>query len=256
MIDSFRRLPFFLLVATLGLHAQTPAGNAAGAPDLTSTPIATVPAPAAPGPSDLSADNIPNDPAAPMLRQAYQLLVKKDFDGALTIIDEAVKNNPKSFAALTLRGMIYSQKKEWTSADADFNTALAIDPNNIVVKFNLGEIKFVQKDYDTARARFAALANDPVMGDFASYKVFLCDLFGNHEDQAKKELDVFNAAESHPSYYFGNAAWDLYHKNIEDARGWLNSAANIYIPSKNQFYAASLKDLGYLPLPPPPNPSE
>jgi Tfp pilus assembly protein PilF len=190
------------------------------------------------------------------LKKAYQALTEKDLDGALTITDQAVKDNPKSFAALTLRGMIYSQKKQWTSAEADFSSALVLDPTNVVVKFNLGEIKFVQKDYDAARARFQPLTADPVMGDFASYKVFLCDLFGGHEDQAKKELDVFNAAESHPSYYFGNAAWDLYHKNIEDARSWLTSAGNIYVPSKNQFYAASLKDLGYLPLPPSSNPSE
>jgi len=244
MIEGLRRLPFFLLVASLSLRAQTAPGAEPASAQLAPPP--TAPAPNAP----------PADPAVPMLKQAYAMLTKKDFDGALQLTDEAVKNNPKSFAALSLRGMIYSEKKQWTSAEADFNSALALDPTNLVVKFNLGEIRFVQKDYDTARARFLPLTKDPVMGDFAQYKVFLCDLFGGHEDQAKQELDVFNAAETHPSYYFGNAAWDLYHKNIEDARGWLTSAGNIYIPSKNQFYASSLKDLGYLPLPPSATPSE
>jgi hypothetical protein len=41
---------------------------------------------------------------------------------------------------------------------------------------------------------FVALEKDPDMGDFASYKVFLCDLFGGHEDAASKELDAFNEA--------------------------------------------------------------
>jgi Flp pilus assembly protein TadD len=241
MIDGLRRIPLLLLAASLSLHAQDASAGAE----------------AAPAPSVASDPNAPpTDPAVPMLKQAYALLTKQDFDGALQLTDEAVKNNPKSFAALTLRGMIYSQKKQWTSAEADFNSALALDTTNLVVKFNLGEIRFVQKDYDTARARFLPLTKDPVMGDFAQYKVFLCDLFGGHEDLAKKELDVFNAAETHPSYYFGNAAWDLYHKNIEDARGWLTSAGNIYLPSKNQFYASSLRDLGYLPLPASASPSE
>jgi hypothetical protein len=246
MIEGHFRIPLFLL-ASVALHAQSdPSGMAEPA----STPVAP-----APSMNAGAATGAPSDPAVPMLKQAYELLKDKNIDGALQLTDEAVKNSPKSFAALTLRGMIYSQKKQWTSAEADFNSALVLDPTNVVVKFNLGEIKFVQKQYDAARVRFESLATDPVMGDFASYKVFLCDLFGGHEAEAKKELDVFNVAEEHPSYYFGNAAWDLYHKNTDDARGWLTSAGNIYIPSKNQFYAASLKDLGYLPLPAATNPS-
>jgi hypothetical protein len=54
-----------------------------------------------------------------------------------------------------------------------------------------------------------------------------------------------------PSYYFSNAAWDLVHKNLDDARGWLLSASRIYPPEKNQYYAQSLRDLGYLPIPAP-----
>jgi tetratricopeptide (TPR) repeat protein len=233
MIAGIRRfLPFFFAVC-LSLQAQTPAA----------------PAPAAPA---TDADTMPSDPSAPMLKKAYDLVTKQDLDGALTIVDEAVKNNPKSFAALTLRGMIYSQKKQWTSADADFNAALALDPTNVVVKFNLGEIRFVQKDYAGARTRFQALTTDSVMGDFAAYKVFLCDLFGGHEAQAKKELDGWDE-ETGPSYFFGQAAWDLVHKNPEEARSYLTSAQNIFPAGKNQFYAASLHDLGYLPLPPSPS---
>ncbi len=242
MIDGYRRILFLLLATGLTLRAQTaPAGGAEPA----STPVAPAPTMAA------EPNGPPSDPAVPMLKQAYTMLTKGDMDGALQLTDEAVKNNPKSFAALTLRGMIYSQKKQWTSADADFTSALALDPTNIVVKFNLAEIRFVQKQYDAARSRFLPLTKDSTMADFAQYKVFLCDLLAGHEAVAKKELDVFNAAETHPSYYFANAAWDLYHKNIDDARTWLVSASNIYVPSKNQFYASPLKDLGYLPLPAP-----
>jgi hypothetical protein len=109
----------------------------------------------------------------------------------------------------------------------------------------------MQKQYDVARPGFVLLEKDPDMGDFASYKVFLCDLFGGHEAAARKELDVFNDVMGNPSYYFANAAWSLVHKNIEDARSWLVSASHIYPPQKNAYYAQSLRDLGYLPLPAP-----
>jgi tetratricopeptide (TPR) repeat protein len=260
MILGFRSLPVFILACGLGLaEAQQPTTNAPAAPAAAAGTNAA-----------------PSDPVIPLLKQAYQLVTKanaaaaaaaaahegpsgantlestKDLDDALNIINNAVKTNPKSFAALTLRGMIYSTKKDWSNAQADFIAALQLDPNNVVVKFNISETKFVQKQYDAARPGFVALESDPAMGDFASYKVFLCDLLGGHEDVASKELAAFNAAATHPSYYFSNAAWYLVHKKPEDARGWLISASNIYVPSKNTFYAASLKDLGYLPLPPPP----
>jgi len=120
-----------------------------------------------------------------------------------------------------------------------------------VLKFNLVEVHFMQKQYDQARPGFVALERDPDMGDFALYKVFLCDLFGGHMDVAKKELDVFNDTMGNPSYYFANAAWSLAHNHVEDARSWLLSASRIYPPRKNMYYSQSLRDLGYLPLPQP-----
>ena len=88
----------------------------------------------------------------------------------------------------------------------------------------------------------------------ASYKVFLCDLFGGREDLASKELDIFNQAGRNASYYFANAAWSLYHHKTDDGRDWLTQAMNIYAPNKCRLYAKSLVDLGYLPLPPPSQP--
>jgi|SRR5579871_4222556 len=241
MIAGFCFFLVFLAAAVTCAQAQTPSAPATAAP--------TQVVPPQPG---MLPNNVPADPAGPQLKQAYELITKsKDYDGALTIVDEAVKNNPKSFAALTLRGMIYSQKKQWSSAESDFNSALVLDPKNIVVKFNLGEIKFLQKDYATARTRFEALAADPTMGDFASYKVFLCDLYGGNEAQAKKTLDGWDE-ETGPSFFWGNAALALFHKDTESARSWINSATTIFPPAKNQYYAQSLIDLGYLPLPPPP----
>jgi hypothetical protein len=245
MIVGFRLFLFFTLAACVGAQAQTSIASPANAG-------APPPAPAA----DAGDPTIPNDPAVPLLKKAYGLISgqKKDYDGALTLVDEAVKNNPKSFAALTLRGMIYSQKKQWTSAENDFNAALAIDSNNIVVRFNLAELKFLQKQYAEARTRFAPLTHDKVMGDFASYKVFLCDLFGGNEIAAKQTLDSWDE-ETGPSFFWATAAWDLVHKQDNDARSWITSAIRIFPPSKNEFYAQSLKDLGYLPLPPAPAPA-
>jgi len=184
-----------------------------------------------------------------LITDAVKRANANDMDGALNDLSQAIKLDPNFPDAYALRASVYYQKKLWPQAEADFEAALKLVPTNAVLKFNVAEIKFAQKQYDAVRPDFVALAKNPTMSDFASYKVFLCDLFGGHEDLAKKELDAFD--DGNPSYYFGKAAWSLYHKNMDDARGWLASASHIYPPQKFSFYAQSLRDAGYLPMPAP-----
>ena len=235
------RLFLFALCATaLGLasgQAQVPSGTAASAP--------------ATAPSSSPALTSPTDAAQMLIRSAMDKMNANNPDGALHDLTQAIKVNPNSTGAYVLRASLYCQRKQWQQAEDDFAAAQKIAPTNTVLKFNVIEVRFMQKQYDAARPGFLSLVNDPDMGDFAQYKVFLCDLFGGHEDMAKKELDVFDAAMGNPSYYFANAAWCLVHKDLDGARDWLLSASRIYAPRKNAYYAQTLRDLGYLPIPAP-----
>jgi tetratricopeptide (TPR) repeat protein len=184
-------------------------------------------------------------PVPLLLRQAFQLMGQGQFDVAMDKVNAALRAEPQNPAAYELRGNIDVEKKAWDQAEKDYLTALAFNGKSVSVKFNLAEIDFMQKNYDAARSGFVILEHDPDMGDLATYKVFLCDLFGGHEDVAAKEFDAFNQVGSNASYYFANAAWSLYHQKTEDARGWLTSAARIYPPAKFRVYSASLMELGY-----------
>jgi len=215
------------------------------------TPNAPSATPAAASKAASSTLTTPADAAQKLIAEAIKKVDANNMDGALNDLSQAIKTNPSSTGAYVLRASIYCQKKLWPQAEDDFKTAAQIAPTNVVLKFNLVEVKFMQKQYDAARPGFVALQKDPDMGDFASYKVFLCDLFGGHEAAAQKELDAFNDAMGNPSYYFSNAAWSLVHKNIDDARSWLVSASHIYPARKYAYYAQSLRDLGYLPIPEP-----
>jgi Tfp pilus assembly protein PilF len=208
--------------------------------------------PAAPStlvPATNSAPTAPVDPAVKMMQLAIQKMNANDIDGALDALTQALQLNPHSTGAYVLRASIYCQKKLWAQAEADFKAAAQIAPKNVVLKFNVIEVKFMQKQFDAARPGYVALESDPDMGDFASYEVFLCDLAGGHEALAKKELAAFDKADENPSYYFSNAAWSIAHKNYDDARTWFESASQIYPPRKNAYYAESLIYLNYLPLP-------
>jgi Tfp pilus assembly protein PilF len=241
MPAHFRPLSFVLCASALLLSSPGRAQQLA-----TNAPSSTAAAPAKAASPTLTS---PADAAKSMIADAIQKMNANDVDGALNDLNQALKLNPNISDAYFLRASIYYQKKLWPQAENDFEAAARLTPSNTVLKFNVAETKFVQKQYDAARSGFVALEKDPEMGDFASYKVFLCDLFGGHEDVAKKELDVFNDTMGNPSYYYANAAWSLVHKNIDDAHSWLLSASHIYPPQKNGLYSQSLEDLGYLPPP-------
>ena len=57
-------------------------------------------------------------------------------DGSLADLTQAIQLKPDSAFAYLLRGSIYTQKKMFPEAEADFASAQKIDPTNIVIKFN------------------------------------------------------------------------------------------------------------------------
>jgi tetratricopeptide (TPR) repeat protein len=170
-------------------------------------------------------------------------------EAALAEINPLLAGDRRNKKALLLRAILYGQLRQWEKSDADYAAVLDIDPNNATANFDRAELLFLQQKYDGARTGFAETQKDPDLGDLATYKVFLCDLFAGHEVVASQELEAINSVGENPSYYFANAAWDLVHKKPEDASDWLKSAARIYAsaPQKCLRYAASLRDLGYLP---------
>jgi len=226
---------FFVGCLSIG-HAQSSTANAASSPAIV------------PNPSFSGFDST--------TREANQLLIQGKLDEGLAKINPVLQSDPKNADALVVRGNIYSRKKNYDLAKADYTAFLQLvpqDPKATIVRFNLAELSFLQKKYDEARPGFDAIKTHEDWGDLAIYKVFLCDLLGGHEDVANKELDAFNQVGSKASYYFANAAWNLVHHKPDEARVWLLSIGRIYAPEKIELYSSSLKELGYLPLPAPPS---
>ena len=170
----------------------------------------------------------------------------KQLDAEVAAADAIVQKNPMSVVGFLQRGNAYGNEGKWDLAKRDYQHALQIDSHCVTALFNIAELDFMQGHYDTARPGFLALIKDAEVGDLAKYNVFLCDMFGGHEQTAAKELAVFNEVGSDASYYFANVAWSLYHKKNDDAQNWWQSASGIFAPDKVNLYAKPLIDLGYI----------
>jgi Tfp pilus assembly protein PilF len=225
------------------------AGTTAKADDGLSSLLQQSSPPPAPAPENQPSSTSPATPS-PGTASPQTSSIESDTSASdsLEKLNATIAQNPNDPIAYIRRGNIFGNQKMWGEAQADYEKALAIDPQIVVVRIDLAELRFRQKQYDQARPGFLALTHDPTFGDLASYKVFLCDLFAAHDEAASQELAAFNSAGKNPSYYFGNIAWDIVHHNFDDARGYLKSARYIYHPGVARLYATNLIELGYLPL--------
>lgn len=201
------------------------------------------------GPADLKADGPARTDVTSLMEAAITLIQARDLDGAGDKLDIALKADPGNKAAHFLRATVYNAKRLFPQAEAELMAADKIDGTDLQIKYALAVVKFSQKQYDVARVRFFELEKKQDLQDLAAYNVFLCDLVGEQKDAAKKEFDAFNLAGTNPSYYFGNVAWSLYHKDLKQGKSWLESASHIYPLEKMAPYAQPLRNLGYLPIP-------
>lgn len=174
-----------------------------------------------------------------LLTESSQDLAEGDYESAIRDASTAIQLDPKNASAYELRGSVYIEEKLWDRAERDYTSAEKISPD-AVYQYKLGEIKFLAKAYEDARPRFAALEGDERLGSLATYKVFLCDLLGRHEDAAQRDLAALDAGERIPAYYFSHAAWDLYHADHAGATKCFGAADQLYDRSVSEIYIASL----------------
>ena len=122
------------------------------------------------------------------LDPAAQLKRNQELDTELGRLSARLKENPYDAITYAQRGSIYAEKKSWDQAESDFRTALIYNNTLAKAAFDLAEMEFQQKKYDSARPGFDALKQDPNLGDLATYKVFLCDMLGGHEGVADRGI--------------------------------------------------------------------
>jgi len=131
--------------------------------------------------------------------------LKGDYDGALTIYDRLLSENPDDISALMGRGELYISKKEFSQAQTDFNAVLAIDEENeetyrrIIASY--GEEKRYDKALDWAMRlldKFERIEN----------QVWLANLYWEYGQLDNAEAEYRKAIERYPNswlgpYYYG-----------------------------------------------------
>ena len=106
--------------------------------------------------------------ADPMLKpqarqgQAVALVMMRQDDAALPIIEEVLASRPLLWRTWNARGLVFAGRGDFNQAEASYKRALAINPAAASVENNLGYALMLQGRADTALVHFGkALALEP-----------------------------------------------------------------------------------------------
>ena len=186
--------------------------------------------------------------------QAEQAFQQRDLTSARRLVDEADAADPNQAATINLRGEILLAQKDFDGAETAFQQAIKLDPKSSEAHYNLAQIPFKKKDYAKARDRFEALfgATPASGGDknqtaqIIKFNIYLTLLLEGKDARAQKMMEQFKFTGDTPALYYSQAAWEFKHNNTAKANDWIVSARKIYSPALNFVFADSFYDLGWL----------
>lgn len=171
---------------------------------------------------------------------------QKDFDAVMKKLDEADAIQLGVPIALNMRGAVLTETGEFQEARKFFDQAIEKDPKYFAPRFNLGEIMFLQKDYEGAAAHFENMLKDFEDNEVLEYKISLSYLMAGNDVKAREWRDKINFPSNTPAYYFAHAAYEFKNDNEDEGNRWISSSVRIFGDSGNLFFLQSLEDLGWV----------
>jgi len=94
----------------------------------------------------------------------------RDYRSAVTIFNQAVRNNPKNPDAFYYRGIAKSELRDYKSAVTDFSKAIELNPGKVDAYYERGLARKRLGDYSGARADFARAKEIKPTSSFSDYR--------------------------------------------------------------------------------------
>src|SRR5687768_16271851 len=89
------------------------------------------------------------------LSLGYERSTKNDYEGAIASFTEAIRLDPNSFAAYTLRGTTKLKKSDFEGSISDLTKAIELNPQLIEAYLNRGLARDKKGDLDGAFSDFS-----------------------------------------------------------------------------------------------------
>ncbi|MDX2081434.1 MAG: tetratricopeptide repeat protein [Terrimicrobiaceae bacterium] len=187
---------------------------------------------------------------APPSREAQKLIQSaltdfdaKRYDEALEKVLKLEQEMPDDIMVLNLVGAAYTKKRDFATAQTYFDKALAKDPNFFAAKFNVGEIMFLQRNYQGAYEHFSKMLEGDPRNELLQFKVFLSLLELGKMEEAATALKRIKYPSDTPAWYYGQAVWEWKKGDKKKAAEYVTGARYIFGP-KTAIFDETLDDIG------------
>ncbi|MDP0489578.1 MAG: hypothetical protein Q7Q71_00840 [Verrucomicrobiota bacterium JB023] len=193
----------------------------------------------------LAFDNLPEESRRAYFEhklRAEQFFRQKRIFESLDEIFHASEIFKQDPALWNLKGSCHVEFRSFKKAREAFQKALALQPNNTGIMFNIAEMDFVTKNWEEAEKQFEAFAKkveDDTRGGeleagalelhrLAQFKRLLALLKLGREEEAKAIADEYTEFDNTPMTYYSKAAIHYHNGEEEEANGWLRSALRVF----------------------------
>ncbi len=184
--------------------------------------------------------------------ESARLFQEKRIFETLDELDKAAKVFEESPEIHNLRGSCFVEMRAFDKALVEFNKARAISPSEATIKFNIGEIYFVTKQWKKCAEIFeevlkAQTAKSSDLARLIEFKIMLCKKKLGMNDEVMILSKKYDESDDSPFYYFTQAAEAYDKKDFVKAEEWLGIASRIFTdPATISAWQDTFIEYGYI----------
>jgi tetratricopeptide (TPR) repeat protein len=135
--------------------------------------------------------------AVPPLERGRRAFLKNDHARALFYLDEAIRLEPQSATAYSLRGLAHAARGESDAAKSDFDDAIRLNPEDVKAYLERARLLAGQKDYCAAAADYSkCIELDPVEPEHFTARARVYEML---REGKKAEADYTDAIRLAPT---------------------------------------------------------
>jgi tetratricopeptide (TPR) repeat protein len=183
---------------------------------------------------------------------ASRFFQQKRIFECLDAISEAEAIFPQSAELMNLRGSCYVEMRAFDKATAAFNEALKITPKNTSIRFNVGEVMFVTKQWQQAHDVFQEVMREipesnTALSRLVEFKILLCKVKLGLKDEFTILAQKYDYQDDSPYHYYAQAALAYDKNELVQAEEWLGRANRIFQdPNIIAPWQDTLVEFGYI----------
>lgn len=186
------------------------------------------------------------------LSEANRIFQQKRIFETLEELDKAAKIFKDNQELHNLRGSCFVEMRAFDKALAEFFKAEALVKDDPSINFNIGEIYFCTKKWQSAHDLFVKIlpkipASNTALSRLVEFKILLCKKKLGLKDEVTILAEKYDFLDDSPFYYYAKAALAYDDNNLVKAEEWLATAGRIFQdPNTLAPWQDTLIEYGYI----------